>query len=604
MTRWMGSKLHGPAVYRSPVQDLSTVLGGVQGNTGYLGASSGLASLIRAAVCIYQRILPAAPGWSSPKLPALWRGSPFYVPQKIPNLVFDIQQPQIRGYGRTAEVQYPGPKWQLCPFDLNEPDGQPEPTHQALVNSGFYLIPLSASGPDEFVQQLDRLKQALSGPVDLKDLSACYYAKVQANEPQPYALAVVGHDPDEICREIDYALNAVPSAFEKGTDWQTPLGSYFTPQPAGRMGGVALVYPGAFNSYPGVGKDLFYLFPDLHRHTANITTDMGRVIHERMLYPRSLAALSKDEMTALEAKLLADPIAMLVSGTTMAILYTHILLEIFKVQPAAAFGYSLGENSMMYATGVWGQGDGASGRLAESDTFRCRLAGPQQAIREYWGITEENNANGQPLWSNYLVMSTPEKVRAALEKEPRVYLTHINTPRQVVIGGDPEGCKRVLADLHCSSLQAPFDYALHCEVMRSEEDALVHLHNWPIENEIPLRMYSAADDHPLVIKKIYNRKTMFPVNWHRCWSTHWIFRPWCARCMRMEREFLSKPGQEATALAGLTSRSKDRPHLSLSMNRRGTDDTTTLVRTLARLHSHRVPMDLSALYTQAREANV
>ncbi|RPJ38110.1 MAG: polyketide synthase, partial [Chloroflexi bacterium] len=392
--------------YRSPVQDLSTVLGGVQGNTGYLGASSGLASLIRAAVCIYQRILPAAPGWSGPKLPALWRCSPFYVPQESRTWFSTSNSPESAGYGRTAGVNILGRNGSFAHLILSEPDGQPEPTNQALVNSGFYLIPLSASGPDELVQQLDRLKQALSGPVDLKDLSARKYAEIQANECQPYALAVVGHDPDEICREIDYALNAVPSAFEKGTDWQTPLGSYFTPRPAGQIGGVALVYPGAFNSYPGVGKDLFYLFPDLHRHSANITTDLGRVIHERMLYPRSLTGLSKDEMTALEAKLLADPIAMLISGTTMAILYTHILLEIFKVQPAAAFGYSLGENSMMYATGVWGQGDGASDRLAESDTFRSRLAGPQQAIREYWGISEENHANGQPLWSNYLVMST------------------------------------------------------------------------------------------------------------------------------------------------------------------------------------------------------
>jgi acyl transferase domain-containing protein len=46
---------------------------------------------------------------------------------------------------------------------------------------------------------------------------------------------------------------------------------------------------------------------------------------------------------------------------------------------------------------------------------------------------------------------------------------------------------------------------------------------------------------------------------------------------------------------------KNSPHLSLSMNRRGTDDYTTLVRTLARLYSHHVPMDMQRLYSNAKE---
>src|SRR5690606_12045687 len=114
-------------------------------------------------------------------------------------------------------------------------------------------------------------------------------------------------------------------------------------------------------------------------------------------------------------------------------------------------------NSMLYATGVWGQGDAAAARLEESETFRDRLAGPQLAIREHWGLSRgQNEAAGQRLWANYLVMAEPEKVQAVLAEETRVYLTHINTPRQVVIGGEPLACQRVLSQLHCPSLKAPF----------------------------------------------------------------------------------------------------------------------------------------------------
>jgi PfaB family protein len=206
-------------------------------------------------------------------------------------------------------------------------------------------------------------------------------------------------------------------------------------------------------------------------------------------------------LASLEASLLADPIAMLISGAALAILYTHILQDGFGIQPSAAFGYSLGENSMMFATGVWAQGDQAAARLEQSESFRVRLAGPQLAVREYWGLNAENGASQQPLWSNYLVMAAPEKVQAVLEHHQHVYLTHINTPRQVVIGGDPQACQRVLAELKGSALQAPFDYALHCEVMRSEYNALADLHDWPVEVIPPLQMYSAADYGPVTIHR-------------------------------------------------------------------------------------------------------
>ena len=48
---------------------------------------------------------------------------------------------------------------------------------------------------------------------------------------------------------------------KNGTDWQTPLGSYFTAKPLGKTGAVAYVYPAAVNSYIGIGRTVFRLFP-------------------------------------------------------------------------------------------------------------------------------------------------------------------------------------------------------------------------------------------------------------------------------------------------------------------------------------------------------
>lgn len=570
--------------YRRPEQDLTTALGSVQANTGYLGAAAGLAGLVRAALCLYHREIPGAPGWSAPKLPALWRGAPFYVPGES-RAWFNPRD----AHPRLAALNVIGCAGSFLHAVLSEVPQQAKRPGNAMNRGGFHLIPLSGESLEELLSGLEKLRQSLAGEVDLSRLAAEYYAVER--EEAPYAVSIVGHDATELGREIEFALNALPGAWEKGAEWQTPLGSTCTPHPVGRAGSVALVYPGAFNSYPLVGKDLFRWVPGLFEHMDTISGDLGRVIHERMLYPRSLAAISKDALGEMEKNLIADAIAMLISGTTLAILYTHILRHTFKLQPAASFGYSLGENAMLYATGVWGQGDGAATRLRDSSAFRERLAGPMLAVREYWGLGHSNAHEGGSLWSNYLVMASPDRVLPVLEKEPRVYLTHINAPRQVVIGGDPQGCQRVLAELRASSIQAPFDYALHCAVMRSEFDELAYLHDWPIEKDPGLRMVSAAGYGPLRLEQAALAESMAemltsPLDFPRL--VNQVYDDGA-------RVFI-EAGAGGNCARWVSETLKGRPHLSLSMNRRGADDYSTLVRGLARLYSHRVPMDLSPLY--------
>ncbi len=83
-----------------------------------------------------------------------------------------------------------------------------------------------------------------------------------------------------------------------------------------------------------------------------------------------------------------------------------------------------------------------------------------------------------------------------MDEESRVYLTHINTPRQVVIAGDPAACKRVIDRLKCNSLRAPFNYVLHCKAMESEYQSLYELHSWPVSKIPDVRLHSAADNRP------------------------------------------------------------------------------------------------------------
>ena len=588
--------------YQPAGPDLRCAFGSAQANLGYLSTAAGLFGLIRTALCLYGRTLPVVPGWSAPKLPALWRNSPFYAPAQS-----SAWFTRLDGRGRLAGLNAIGRSGSFAHLILSEvppqdSNRQPERTNRALLRGGFLLFPLVGADLDGLLEELDDLRAALTYATDLAGMAAEWHAAAHDDPNLPFGVAIVGHSVEELQREVELARKALPGAFEKQCEWQTPLGSCFSSSPAGRTGQVAFVYPGAFNSYPWMGKDLFRLFPWLHARSVGQTVDVGQVIRERDLYPRSLTAPSKEEQAAQEAQLLSSPVAMLTSGSSLAIVFTHILQEGFNIRPAAAFGYSLGENSMMFATGMWQTGDAIAAALQASPLFHNRLAGPQNAIRAAWGLPAAAQGSAEPpLWNNFLVMAPVDAVRAQVEHEPRVYITHINTPKQVVIGGDPLACQRVVAALHCPSLRAPFDYALHCSAMASEMDALTDLHDWPLECSPEMRMYTAASYQPMQLEPCTSQRAVVAEQIAHMLCSPLDFPRLVRQVYQDGARVFIEVGAGGNCARWISESLKGEPHLALSINRRGTDDYHSLVRLLAKLHSHRVAMDLSSLYQPVEE---
>ncbi|HIB45544.1 MAG TPA: polyketide synthase, partial [Candidatus Lambdaproteobacteria bacterium] len=60
-------------------QNSTCAIGGIKANLGHTFAASGMASLIKAALCLHHRFIPGVPEWMSPKTELL-SGNEFYVP--------------------------------------------------------------------------------------------------------------------------------------------------------------------------------------------------------------------------------------------------------------------------------------------------------------------------------------------------------------------------------------------------------------------------------------------------------------------------------------------------------------------------------------------
>jgi PfaB family protein len=223
--------------------------------------------------------------------------------------------------------------------------------------------------------------------------------------------------------------------------------------------------------------------------------------------------------------------------------------------------------------------------LADSDLFRSRIAGPQEAIREYWGLPKE--ASGDDLWRNYVLMTSPEAVRG----EPDVYLTHINTPNQVVIGGRGSACLRLIERLRCNALEAPFRYALHCDPMRSERERLAALHDWPVMSEPLERLYTADGYVPLKIERAAIARSLAgmlvsPLDFVRLTNT--VYQDGARIFIELGA------GSNCSKWIGGTL--KGQPHAALSLIRKGVSDYSALLGAVARLVGHRVPLRLEQVY--------
>ena len=187
-------------------------------------------------------------------------------------------------------------------------------------------------------------------------------------------------------------------------------------------------------------------------------------------------------------------------------------------------------------------------------------------------------------------MADPETVNAVLENENRVFITHINTPRQVVIAGDPKACRNVIEKLKCNSLQAPFNYALHCKAMQSEYSDLRSLLSWPIANQPDMTLYSAANYQPMPIEQDAVAHQIAHGLCHQLDFPRLVNQAYSDGA----RIFIEL-GAGSNCSRWVDESLKEKPHAAFSINRKGLDDHSAVLQLLSKLISHHVQMDLSAL---------
>ena len=579
------------AYHNSDSSEKNVALGSIKSNIGHTFAASGIASVIKTALCLHHRFIPGIPNWQSPKDKSEWQQSSFYFPTE--------SQPWFKNQDdpiRRAAINVIGSETSAH-LVLSEAKNSAIQTPSYFHYATPHLFPVSANSDAEFQEELQELltfsvqnnSLALVAKKQLK-----HYEKQLEHGKKRYILMLIAPDAKSLAQEIQAAQSGCTESIRSGKAWSSPQGSYFTPKPlAASQGKIAFTYPGGYNSYVGMGKHPFFLFPELFELMEQSTSRLKDYMKPEYLYPRTVEKISDQERKIFQNKFRADDIAMFETGIFQSMIYTHVMREKMGIDPEIAFGNSMGELSMMFSMGAWRSPEIMSQSLVDLPTFSTRLVGAMDLAREAWGLPAAPADTEELIWGTYSLQISPEEAQPVVDEEERVFLTMINTPNNLIIAGDRDACDRVRKKLGCHSFEVPVGDIVHNELLTAEFDNLRKIHTqevFPVEG---VDFYAALnyEKTKLDTETIANNITEF---YGQCLD----FPTLVQKVYEDGARIFIELGPRNNCSFWVSECLKNKEHLSVSMDALRLDEPTTLVQCIAKLMSHHVPLNLDVLHKQ------
>ena len=572
-------------------------ISGIKANVGHTFAASGMASLIKAALCLHHRFIPGIPAWKSPQKELLSENIFYFPIESRPWLI----QPGITK--RSVAVSGLGRDNVCSHLILSEDQSKFRKKIEIAESGGISLFHVIGRDMKDVINSLYKLGSDLQAGKELETLAQKNFENSK-NFDSKFISVLIGSSRDELQNEVEAAKSGIENSFLGNGDWISPQGSFFTASPLGREGKVAFTYPGGFSAYVDCGRSLFQIFPSLHDIDEKYFKETGHkdkrtgsnylceLLRENRLFPRSIERLSDQEIQLLQEDFVRNPIAMFESGVSSAVLNTNVMRKGFGLEPDIAFGYSMGEISMLYGLGVWKSMSNMSDVLNNSNLFKERLAGSMNSVREAWELRRDEYLNDR-LWGCYSIRISSAKVKKIVDKEPRVYLILINTPEEVVIAGEPSACERVINRLGCQIFPIPVTDVVHCDPVKKEYNEIKKIHTDIVVEHPKIDFYSAIDYGKTKLDSetlSHNIATIYgkTVDYSRLVET--VYGDGAKIFIDL--------GPRATCSNWISKILDKRNHLSISVNRKGTDSRVTILQALCSLISHHVTVDLGLLFPQ------
>ncbi|MFZ0718964.1 SDR family NAD(P)-dependent oxidoreductase [Mycobacterium sp.] len=318
--------------------DSRCLIGSVKTNIGHLEAAAGMAGLIKTALALHHREIPASLHFEQP--------NPHIPFERLALKVADTRTPwplgnhravagvSSFGFGGTNAhvVMTAAPEVRAAP--LHDADGRVE------------LLPLSARSPEALSALAGRYELALQAGMSLADLS---YTAAAHRDHHDYRLAAVGRDASEMSESL--------ADFRLGTSRPGLTAGRRRPGP-----GVVFVFSGQGSQWRRMGQQL---------HADEAVFRDALVECERAMRPHLdssvidalLAGDSLDDIGVIQPAIFAIQIALVA------------LWRSWGVEPAAVIGHSMGEVAAAHVAGALNLDDAARVICARARLLRGAAPG-------------------------------------------------------------------------------------------------------------------------------------------------------------------------------------------------------------------------------------
>lgn len=461
-------------------------------------------------------------------------------------------------------------------------------------------------------QAKSRLSQSMSADAlarwltdELKTLEQSFSGTAPEGS-EYYSLALIGKDAAELIAESELLLGQLQKITSLAElpvlELITPNGSVFCAKSLGPAR-LCFVYPGVGTAYHGMLGALKQAFPKSYADFEAAATAENVALST--LLPTALSDKGEAAPSPAPTMTLAEQA---VAGVGASVLLTQILRREFKLCPAFAIGYSMGEAAMFAANGVWDKPFALVKPTLESRIFSEQISGALTAVRQEWQL-DARDAIG---WNSFLLRIDADSITPLLQNPAysRVYLAIRQGP-SCVLAGDEAQCRALIKALGKRGVAANRVTAMHTPAALRVKPELTAFYNRQLSGELeqPQPVYiSAGSEQPLKPARLERKPIAETIA--TCFSQPLDVESLLQRARKHGAQLFLEVGADSQtssiiqAMAG-KQLSSDIKAFGCDRKHSGAADNKALLKALARLISHRVPLATAALYPQlARPDNL
>lgn len=572
-------------VFGAAAAELPLALSSSKSVIGHAGAAAGLAGLVKAALALYQEILPPGLEISSPVAPLASAKKRFHSPRRAQYWLRNRAEGPRRAGVTSLGIDGGCVHAVLQQFEREGSDSRVDEERQQPMGArteALFLI--EAADPAGLVSGLGELSSWASSqdPADnIEAISRRWWIKKGQSPDKPLAAALVARDWREM---LGLARTAEESLRENP---ERPVGSdriHLTTRTPLR-GDLAFVFPGSGNQYLGMTSALAAQWPEVLRRQDAENGYLRDQMVPQVISPWRLV-WEKDWEHAAE-RALTDDYHALIFGSVAHGTVTSDIMRLFGVSPSAVVGYSLGETAGLFATRAWTARDEMLRRMKSSSLFTSELAGPCDAARRFWSLPPGEKVD----WVLGVVDRPAETVHKALKGAERAALLIVNAPVECVVGGYRSAVEKLVEGLGCVFLPLQGVSTVHFPAAKLVEEKYRELHLFTTTPPKGIRYYSGAFGSAYEPTR---EKAAESITTQAIRSVDFAALVKSAYEDGVRTFVELGPQGSCTRMIGKIL--GPLPHNARAVDGRGQDEVAGVLKVLAALLAERLPVDLKPLY--------